>query len=206
MAAGTLGFPALWRTEMEAHIAVACASSTVLAEPFAALVRLAISTLERENKILFFGNGGSAADAQHWAAELVVRYRGNRKALAAIALTTDSSALTAIGNDFGFEYIFKRQIEGLALQDDLAVGISTSGRSRNVVLALDQARTMGCKTAVFTGSGGAGLGKHADVALVVPSRDTARIQEIHGILGHALCLAIESRFAGAPGDGPGAHA
>jgi D-sedoheptulose 7-phosphate isomerase len=206
MAAEALDCPAIWRSEMEAHIAVAELAADALAEPFAAFLRLALSTLESGNKLLFFGNGGSAADAQHWAAELTVRYRRTRRALAAIALTTDSSALTAIGNDFGFEHIFKRQIEALALPGDLAAGISTSGQSRNVVLAIEQARAMGCKTAVFTGSGGSNLARLADAALIVPSSETARIQEIHGILGHAFCLAIESRFAGAPGDRRDGHA
>ncbi|MGO9484963.1 MAG: SIS domain-containing protein [Rhodomicrobium sp.] len=198
MATETRDWSALWRSGLDAHIAVAYASADVLAGPFAALVALAISTLERGNKLLFFGNGGSASDAQHWAAELTVRYRLNRRALAAIALTADSSALTAAGNDFGFEHVFSRQVEALALQDDLAVGISTSGRSPNVILGLEQARTMGCKTALFTGNGGAALARLADIALIVPSAETARIQELHGILGHALCYAIESHFTGAP--------
>ena len=135
--------------------------------------------------------GGSAADAQHLATELTVRYKSNRAAIAAIALTTDSSALTAAGNDLGFERIFARQIEALGRPGDVAIGISTSGTSPNVLAALKQAKAIGLVTAGFGGKQGGELGKYADHLLVVPSETTARIQEMHILLGQMLCGALE---------------
>jgi D-sedoheptulose 7-phosphate isomerase len=157
---------------------------------------MAIKCLAIGGKLLIFGNGGSAADAQHWATELTVRYRRNRPALAAVALTTDCSALTAIGNDLGFEHLFARQVEALARRGDIAIGISTSGQSANVIAGVETASRLGCKTVALTGHDGGRLASLVDLALVVPSPRTARIQEIHEILGHALCEAIESHFAG----------
>jgi D-sedoheptulose 7-phosphate isomerase len=140
---------------------------------------------------MFFGNGGSAADAQHLATELAERYVGNRAAIAAIALTTDSSALTAIGNDLGFERLFSRQIEALGRPGDVAIGISPSGRSANVKLALRQARDMGLQATALTGASGGELAGLADPLLMVPSSTTARIQEMHILLGQMLCGAVE---------------
>ncbi len=140
---------------------------------------------------MFFGNGGSASDAQHLATELTVRYKGNRRALAAIALTTDTSALTAIGNDFGFDELFSRQIEALGKPGDVAIAITTSGKSPNILKALTQARQMGLVAAALGGKGGGGLNGLADPLLVVPSDTTARIQEMHIMLGQMLCGAIE---------------
>ncbi|MBM3503060.1 MAG: D-sedoheptulose 7-phosphate isomerase [Alphaproteobacteria bacterium] len=162
-----------------------------LANPFGKLVSVCVTCLHAGGKLMFFGNGGSAADAQHLATELTVRYIDNRRALAAIALTTDTSALTAIGNDLGFEQLFARQIEALGRAGDVAIAISTSGRSPNVTLALKQARTMGIVAAALTGKGGGDLVGLADPILVVPSRTTARIQEMHIMLGQMLCGAIE---------------
>jgi D-sedoheptulose 7-phosphate isomerase len=183
--------PNLFEAELAAHIDVARRSSAALAAPFERLLEMAVESISAGAKLLFFGNGGSAADAQHWATELTVRYRRDRKAIAAIALTTDTSALTAIGNDFGFDQIFARQIEALARPGDLAIGVSTSGKSRNVVAAFRAARTLGCRTAALTGGDGGDLPALVDLALIVPSDETARIQEIHAILGHALCAGLE---------------
>jgi D-sedoheptulose 7-phosphate isomerase len=162
-----------------------------------ALDRLTEKTLEslaRGGKILLFGNGGSAADAQHLAAELTIRFVRNRRALAGLALASDASALTACGNDFGFEHIFSRQIEALGRPGDLAIGFSTSGNSRNVLLGLSKARETGIFAAAFTGASGGALRDAADLLIAVPSAETARIQEMHGLLGHLLCQEIEEKL------------
>lgn len=143
------------------------------------------------NKVMWCGNGGSAADSQHLAAELVGRFRRERPGLPSIALTTDSSVLTSIGNDYGYEQVFSRQVEALCVEGDVLVGISTSGNSRNVCLALDAGRRMGAFTVAFTGEGGGAMAGVADAVLCVPSRDTARIQEGHILCGHMLCDWIE---------------
>lgn len=142
-------------------------------------------------KILWCGNGGSAADAQHLAAELVGRFRKERRALASIALTTNTSILTAIGNDYGYEHVFRRQVEALCQAGDVVVGISTSGNSANVCAALQTARDLGACTVAFTGLGGGAAARSADIVLCIPSRDTARIQEAHILCGHMLCDWIE---------------
>jgi D-sedoheptulose 7-phosphate isomerase len=142
-------------------------------------------------KILWCGNGGSAADAQHLAAEFVVRFRHDRRGIPSIALTTDTSILTAASNDYGYEHIFQRQVESLAAKGDVVVGISTSGNSRNVYLALEAARKLGAVTVAFTGKGGGKLAAWADFLFAVPSTDTARIQEAHILAGHVLCEILE---------------
>ena len=161
-------------------------------QALADLALRSVDALRAGNKILFAGNGGSAADAQHWAAELVSRFNYDRPGLAAIALTTDSSALTAIGNDYGFEYAFARQVEALGRKGDVLIAISTSGNSPNVLRALQAARELGLVTAGFTGAGGARMAERCDVLLRVPSDRTPLIQEGHAALGHLLCAAIES--------------
>jgi D-sedoheptulose 7-phosphate isomerase len=143
------------------------------------------------NKVLWCGNGGSAADSQHLAAELVGRFRRERPGLSSIALTTDTSVLTSIGNDYGYEKIFSRQVEAHCAPGDVLVGISTSGNSQNVCLALDAGRRMGAFTVAFTGEGGGAMAGVADAVLSIPSRDTARIQEGHILCGHMLCDWIE---------------
>lgn len=153
-----------------------------------------IDCLKSGHKILLCGNGGSAADAQHIAAELVGRFIKKRKPLPAIALTTDSSALTSIGNDFGFDLIFSRQVEALALEGDLLVAISTSGNSPNVLAALDSAKKIGCRTIALTGASGGGMARQADLCLKVGSTETPRIQEMHILIGHMLCDLIDSSF------------
>jgi D-sedoheptulose 7-phosphate isomerase len=143
------------------------------------------------NKILFFGNGGSAADSQHLAAEIVGRYKKERKGLPSIALTTDTSILTAVGNDYGFDVIFERQIEALCMPGDVAVGISTSGNSPNVIKGLMKAQDLGATTVAFSGKQGGKVVDIAHYSFVVPSYDTARIQECHITLGHTLCEIID---------------
>jgi D-sedoheptulose 7-phosphate isomerase len=177
--------------EFAEHAAVSAATARSLGKPFEALVVSCVASLRGGGKLFFFGNGGSAADAQHLATELTVRYKTNRKAIAAIALTTDTSALTAIGNDLGFEELFSRQLEALGKPGDVAIAITTSGKSPNITKALKQAKTMGIVAAAFGGKGGGDLLGLADPLLVVPSNTTARIQEMHITLGQMLCGAIE---------------
>jgi D-sedoheptulose 7-phosphate isomerase len=142
-------------------------------------------------KVLAFGNGGSAADAQHLVAELVGRFRGERRGLAAVALTTDPSVLTAVGNDYGFEVVFRRQVEALGRRGDVALGISTSGRSRNVVEAVRAARAQELVTVGLTGGGGGDLRGLVDYLIDVPHADTQRIQEVHAMVVHVLCQVVE---------------
>lgn len=155
-----------------------------------------LTALRAGKKVLFFGNGGSAADAQHLAAELVVRYRVNRKALPGIALTTDTSILTAHSNDYGFESVFARQIEALANEGDVVVGISTSGNSSNVLAGLKAANERGCITIAFTAAGGGECAKIAKIAFRAPSDITAHAQECHLLVGHVLCELVEQAFVG----------
>lgn len=150
------------------------------------------SCLKGGGKVLFFGNGGSAADAQHWAAELAGRYVKERPGLAGLALTTDTSAITAIANDYGYDQVFSRQMEALARPGDVAVGISTSGNSPSVRFALQKARSLGCFTLAVLGRDGGAIGPEVDLALVYPARETARIQEFHAVLGHILCALAEA--------------
>ena len=156
--------------------------------------QLIVETLKNGNKVLLCGNGGSAADAQHIAAELTGRYKIERRGLAGIALTTDTSALTAISNDYGYNRIFDRQVEALVREGDLLIGISTSGESLNVVSALLLAKEMGAKTLGFSGKGGGKMNGVCDLNLVVPSEDTPRIQEMHILIGHILCQAVDDGF------------
>jgi D-sedoheptulose 7-phosphate isomerase len=145
--------------------------------------------------VLVFGNGGSAADAQHLAGELVGRYLKDRRALPAIALTTDPSIVTAVGNDMGFEVVFRRQVEAHGRKGDVAVGISTSGRSPNVIAALEAARANGLVTVALTGEGGGKLQGRVDHLIDVPSLDTPRVQEVHGLVVHLLCQIVEEELS-----------
>jgi D-sedoheptulose 7-phosphate isomerase len=154
-----------------------------------------LTALKSGRKIIFFGNGGSAADAQHLAAELVVRYRINRKALAALALTTDTSILTAHSNDIGFESVFSRQIEALAQPGDVVVGISTSGNSPNVIAGLKAANEIGCVTIAFTSAHGGACAGIAQHCLRAPTDVTANAQECHLLVGHVLCEYVEQALA-----------
>jgi D-sedoheptulose 7-phosphate isomerase len=141
------------------------------------------------------GNGGSAADAQHIAAELVVRFKINRVAIPAIAMTTDPSIVTAIGNDFGFEQLFARQVEAFGRTGDTVVGFSTSGTSKNIVAGFEAAKTAGCTTIAFLGNGGGTIKSMVDIPLVIDSSDTPRIQECHILIGHIICDMVEKGFA-----------
>jgi D-sedoheptulose 7-phosphate isomerase len=182
---------AYYAAEFAEHGTVAAATAAKLEREFRRLYEASRDALARGGKLLFFGNGGSAADAQHLATELTVRYARNRQALAAIALTTDSSALTAIGNDFGFDQLFSRQIEAIGRSGDVAIGITTSGKSANVTRALKTARAGGLVAAALSGRDGGELVGLADPLLIVPSSTTARIQEMHITLGQMLCGALE---------------
>ena len=149
------------------------------------------TALKDGNKIILFGNGGSAADAQHIAAEIVGRFKRERRALPAIALTTDTSILTAVGNDYGFETIFERQIEALCTPGDVAIGITTSGESENVIRGLKKAHDLEATTVAFTGRNGGRVAEIAHYSFIVPSYETPRIQECHITLGHVLCEIID---------------
>lgn len=153
-----------------------------------------INCLRGGGKIIIFGNGGSAADSQHVAAEFVGRFQKDRQALAAIALTTNTSVLTSIANDYGFEFVFSRQIEALGRKKDLAIAISTSGNSENVIKAVQKAKQMKIKTVSFTGGNGGKLAKITDISLIAPSNHTARIQEAHICVLHAICQIAEEKI------------
>jgi D-sedoheptulose 7-phosphate isomerase len=184
--------------EIEDLAAVAARTRGALASEFSRLVAACAHALRGGHKLLLFGNGGAAAAAQHIATELVVRYShesGARAPMAAIALTTDTSVLTAIGNDFGFDDVFARQIEALCRTGDVAIGMSASGNSENVVRGLRAARTAGAVTVGFSGDSGGRLAELVDHRIFVPSTSTARIQEMHMVLGHALCALLEKDAA-----------
>lgn len=185
---------AFLQREAQEHRAAFDALVDQVAEPFGRMLVIWEGAIRGGGKLLIFGNGGSAADAQHIAAELVIRYHADRPAIAAIALTTDTSALTAGANDLGFETVFSRQVEALGRPGDVAVGISTSGRSPNVLAALRVAREGGLRTTGLSGGDGGALPSLCDAALIVPSGITARIQEMHIFLGHMLCKALEQRL------------
>ncbi len=178
---------------IEQHLA-AVQSLLALEAGIARLGERMIETLRTGGKLLLCGNGGSAADAQHIAAELVGRFAHRRRGLPAIALTTDTSALTSIGNDFGFDHVFSRQVEALAREGDILIGLSTSGNSRNVIEAVKVAREMGVTTVGLLGGTGGALKDLVDHALVVPSPDTPRIQECHILVGHIWCAMIDEAF------------
>jgi D-sedoheptulose 7-phosphate isomerase len=184
----------LLREELAEHEQAFQALRAMIEAPFLAGLELLEDCLRGGGKLLLFGNGGSAADAQHIAAELVVRYKTDRAAIAAIALTTDTSALTACGNDMGFEAIFARQVEALARPGDVVIGISTSGNSANVIAGLEAARMRDARTIGLSGGYGGQMAPLCDALLTVPSKVTARIQEMHILIGHMWCKALEQRL------------
>lgn len=167
----------------------------------AVVLEASVAVYKNNKKILIAGNGGSAADAQHFAAELVGRYGFDRPSLPALALTTDTSNLTAIGNDYGYEYVFSRQLEGMGQEGDLFIGISTSGNSQNILNAFASAKAKGITTVALTGRDGGKMAEVADYTLIVPSNATPRIQESHLLIEHMICDAIEKEIFG---DGVGA--
>jgi D-sedoheptulose 7-phosphate isomerase len=148
--------------------------------------------IKRGGKILLMGNGGSAADSQHIAAEIVGRFKKERKGLAAIALTTDTSIITSVGNDYGYDYIFARQVEALCRPEDVVIGITTSGNSKNVIAAIEEANKLGATTIGLTGGTGGRLNELCKFNLIMPSSETARVQEAHIFIGHSLCDLLES--------------
>ena len=180
--------------EFEEHLKTSQATFESISYSVEVAAKLCLDCLKNGNKILLFGNGGSAADAQHIAAELVGRYKTERKGLAAIALTTDTSTLTAISNDYGYDCVFDRQVEALANTGDVAIGISTGGSSANVTSALKLAKDLDCKTIGFSGRGGGEMNELCDINIVVPAKDTARIQEMHIVIGHTICHLIDLAF------------
>jgi len=186
--------PDFFDSEFDEHFAVAAATRDAVRTEFAELLEVSLNSIQSGGKILLFGNGGSAGDAQHIATELTVRYVKDRAPIAAIALTTDTSALTAIGNDMGFDALFARQIAALGRPGDLAIAISTSGRSPNVIEGLKTAKAMGLRTAGLSGRDGGDMVGLVDPLLIVPSDTTARIQEMHITLGQMLCGALEKEL------------
>jgi D-sedoheptulose 7-phosphate isomerase len=181
--------------EFQSHLETINTVINSMEEQLEKASKLAVDTLKNGNKILLCGNGGSAADAQHIAAELTGRYKTERRGLPGIALTTDTSALTAIGNDYGYDRVFDRQVESLANSGDLIIGISTSGNSANVVSALKLGQEMGCKTLGLTGRTGGSMNDVCDINLVVPSDNTPRIQEMHILFGHTICQIIDDELS-----------
>jgi len=177
--------------ELQAHQNTIESVISTMQSPLGKASSLILKTLQKGNKILLCGNGGSASDAQHIAAELTGRYKNTRKALPAIALNTDTSAITAIANDFGYESVFSRQVEALAQKGDLLIAISTSGNSPNILNALETAKELGCKTLGFSGYEGGKMNQYCDINLIVPSNDTPRIQEMHILFGHILCQIVD---------------
>ena len=161
------------------------------------MVELILTSYRNGGKVILCGNGGSAADAQHLAAELVGRFKLERRALPAIALNTNTSILTALGNDYGYETVFSRQVEALANEKDIIIGLSTSGNSPNVLKAIEAAKAKGAMTIGLTGGNGGSLAKMTDLAIVVPSDNTPRIQEAHITIGHIVCELVERALAGA---------
>ena len=156
--------------------------------------RLCVESLKNGGKIILCGNGGSAADAQHIAAELSGRFERDRRALAGIAITTDTSALTSIGNDYGFEYIFSRQVEAIGKREDVLIAISTSGNSANVIKAVESGKKIGMKIITLTGKDGGEIKKLGDINVIIPSNSTPRIQEMHILIGHMICNLIDKEL------------
>ena len=160
----------------------------------AEVAELMIDCLKKDGKVIVFGNGGSASDSQHIAAELVGRFKKDRSALAGIALTTNTAILTSLANDYGYDVVFSRQVEALGKKNDVVLGISTSGKAKNVALGIKQAKKMGIKTVALSGGDGGEIVKLADVSLLVPSKITARIQEAHITIAHIICEMIEQEL------------
>jgi len=184
------------RATISEHLATVTRFEECCTPVIAEMADRCLSALSAGGKVCFFGNGGSAADAQHFAAEFVVRFTRSRRGLPSLAFTTDTSVLTACANDFGFEQVFARQVEALCTERDIAVGISTSGNSANVVRGLEMARHLGLTTFAFTGEDGGRCGELADLLLAAPSPVTARAQECHLIAGHLICDLVEAAYAG----------
>lgn len=182
------------RSEFLSHIEITNMMIDHMVDIINSSANMIIDTLKMGNKIIICGNGGSAADSQHFAAELVGRYKKNRVAIPCIALTTDTSILTAIGNDFGFDFIFSRQVEAIAFKGDLLIAISTSGKSKNVLNAINIAKNKGCKILGLSGNNGEIMDNLCDFNIKIPSPNTARIQEMHLLIEHIICDIIEQKL------------
>lgn len=183
-----------WKNQTQEHRETARKTFDSLQEDFTTILNICANAITNKNKIMFFGNGGSAADAQHLATELSVRFIKDRAPIAGLALTTDTSTLTAAGNDYGFEYIFSRQIEAIGQKGDIAIAISTSGNSENIINAINAAKAKDIKVIGLSGKDGGKMKLLCDHNLIVPSQTTARIQEMHIFLGHMLCGALEQKL------------
>lgn len=190
------------RRQLDEHAAVLEKVTSVMLEPIAALTQRVLDTVQGGGTLFFLGNGGSAADAQHLAAEYIVRFARERRPIAAIALTTDTSVLTAGANDYGYEAVFERQVQALARAGDLLIMHSTSGESENLLRAATVARARGVATAALLAKGGGRLADAVDLALVVPTDSTARAQEIHLTIGHVVCDLVERAIVAADGETP----
>ena len=182
------------RFEEHLELVSAVQKDQALLAKLAAAAELIRTALATGHKLLFCGNGGSAADAQHWSAEFVGRFQKERRGLPAIALTVDTSILTAVANDYGYERVFSRQVEALGQPGDVLIGVSTSGNSGNVVAAVELAKTRGLKTVSLTGCVGGKLAQLTDVCLAIPCKVTARVQEVHSLMGHILCELADEDF------------
>ena len=193
-ARATLDVARLVQMELAEHRTAFEATAHAITEPFESALQLVATAISGGGRLFLFGNGGSAADAQHIAAECVIRYKADRAPIAAMALTTDTSTLTACANDFSFDQVFTRQIEALARPGDVALGLSTSGKSPNVIAGLKQAREQRVATVGLSGESGGTMREYCDVLLCVPSKVTARIQEMHILIGHMLCKGLEQRL------------
>jgi len=180
--------------EINVHLEV-ISNLDQLVEKISKVAVLCTETINNGGKVILFGNGGSAADAQHIAAEMVGRFEKSRKGLPSIALTTDTSILTSIGNDFGFEFLFSRQVEAIANSRDLVIGLSTSGNSKNVINGFIEAKKIGCKIVGFSGKNIGKMDELCDLVIHIPSHDTPRIQEGHILIGHIVCKIIDSTFS-----------
>ena len=191
---GAMDLNTFYDAEFDQHRAAMDATQGALAEPFARLVGVCADAVRGGGKLLLFGNGGSAADCQHIATEMAIRYITDRAPIAAIALTTDTSMLTAIGNDWSFDDLFSRQVEAIGNHGDVAIAISTSGKSENVLRGLAMAKEKGLVPTGLSGKGGGGMSDLCDPFLLVPSDITSRIQEMHITLGHMLCGALEQEL------------
>ena len=185
---------AFYEAEFDQHQSTLDTTREALMEPFSRLISICAEAIRTGNKLVLFGNGGSAADCQHIATELIVRYIADRDPICAMALTTDTSALTAIANDWSFDDLFARQVEALCRPGDVALAISTSGNSENVIRGLEKAKQLGAIPVGFGGKGGGRMVGLADPLLIVPSNITSRIQEMHITLGHMLCGALEQEL------------
>lgn len=181
-------------SELKTHIEITQSTLDSTLDSIMLASDMIINTLKSGNKIMICGNGGSAADAQHFAAELIGRYKRNRVAIPCIALTTDTSILTAVGNDFGFDYIFSRQVEALGNSNDLLIAISTSGKSKNIINVINVAKNKNCKILGLSGNGGGIMNDICDINIVIPTTNTPRIQEMHLLIEHTLCDIIEKNI------------